>query len=69
MSSIHDHVALSAGKQGFTSRVAEAVARILQDAVRHSPDPSSEVLPPSRGNNQLREDIGLLPIDRNGLPM
>ena len=75
MLSFYDH-SLSPGAKtamGLAARLTEAVARLIHGG----PSPSegddmggrSEALPSFRGRNALREDIGLPPLDQDGLPL
>jgi len=65
MLSFYDHAPLMAGRALASAfgRLMETVARLLQQT---RSQPAGEALPPFRS---LREDVGLLPLDREGLPM
>ena len=75
MLSFHDHSLSPSGKTpvGFAARLTEVVARLIhgpagacgQDVMGRR----SESLPSFRGRNALREDIGLPPLDQDGLPL
>src|ERR1700741_4270670 len=70
------HVPLSADSPptGLGARVFDAVARMLQGVTHRTHDrptemDSSEPLPYCRGRTLLRDDIGLPPLDHDGLPL
>jgi hypothetical protein len=75
MLSFFDHTLSPSGKTpvSFAIRLVEAAARLLHRTAGPSgqgdADERSESLPCFRGRNLLREDLGLAPLDRDGLPL
>ena len=76
MLSFDVHIPLSPDRtpMGLGARVFDAVSRMLQGVTHRTHDrsadiDSSEPLPYFRGRNLLRDDIGLPPLDHDGLPL
>ena len=76
MLSFDVHIPLSADRtpMGLGARVFDVVSRMLQGVTHRTHDrpteiDSSEPLPYFRGRNLLRDDIGLPPLDHDGLPL
>jgi hypothetical protein len=74
MLSFFDHTLSPSSKTlaSFVIRLTAAVARLHRIAgpsARGGAGQESEPLPCFRGRNLLREDIGLAPLDRDGLPL
>lgn len=75
MLSFYDHSLTPSDKTPgrLAMRFAGTAARMLWGAAetldRREDDRRSEPLPAFRGRNSLREDIGLPPLDRDGLPL
>jgi hypothetical protein len=51
---------------GRTGRVTQAASQMFQNLRRER---KSQAPPIFEGNNRLRRDIGLPPLDRRGLPL
>ena len=76
MLSFDVHIPLSSDRtpMGLGARVFDAVSRMLQGVTHRTHDrptdiDSIEPLPYFRGRNLLRDDIGLPPLDHDGLPL
>jgi len=74
MLSFYDHSLSPSGKTpvGFAARLTEVVARLIRGSAgcgRDEMGGRGESLPSFRGRNALREDIGLPPLDQDGLPL
>lgn len=75
MLSFYDHSLSPSGKPpvGLAARLTEVVARLIHGTAgaceQGDADRRSESLPSYRGHNALREDIGLPPLDQDGLPL
>ena len=75
MLSFYDHTLSPSGKTpvGFAARLTEVVARLIHGPAgacgQDEMGRRSESLPSFRGRNALREDIGLPPLDQDGLPL
>jgi hypothetical protein len=76
MLSFDVHIPLSPDRtpMGLGARVFDAVSRMLQGVTQRTHDrpteiDASEPLPYFRGRNLLRDDIGLPPLDHDGLPL
>jgi hypothetical protein len=75
MLSFYDHSLSPSGKTpvGFAARLTEVVARLIRGSAgacgQGEMGGRGESLPSFRGRNALREDIGLPPLDQDGLPL